>query len=206
MDTGRRAFFKKTLGGAAIVAIAGAVPLALRRTQLREVAGGRKLAFFSPVEYSIFAALADRILAIAPAGEPTAGLPEKLQSSPTPAQVDVAGKADLFLAPLPPSDGKQLKQLIGLFDNALVSLLMGGPPTPFTQQTPEQQDQTLHAWATSRLALRRTGFQAIKRLCGAIYFGSPETYGSSSYPGPPDVSAVRAALSAAEKKAEEQPR
>lgn len=196
---GRRSFFKKTLGGTALLIAAGAVPLALRRTKLREIPAGKELKFFSPAEYAIFAALADRILAIAP-GDALAAAPEKLRAAPTAAQVDVAGKADAFLAPLPPADAKQLKQLIGLFDNALVGLLFGGAPTPFTQQSAEQQETTLRAWATSRLAVRRTGFQAIKRLCVAIYFGSPETFPSASYPGPPDVSAVRAALTAAEQE------
>ena len=44
----RRGFLKVTLGGAAILAAAGAVPLALRRTRLREGAAGRKLQFFTP--------------------------------------------------------------------------------------------------------------------------------------------------------------
>ena len=42
--------------------------------------------------------------------------------------------------------------------------------------------------------------RALKRLCGAIYFGSPETWASASYGGPPDVSAVRAKLKAEEEK------
>ena len=198
--TGRRSLFKKTLGGAALLVVAGAVPLSLRKTKLREVPAGKPLKFFTPAEYAIWAALADRILAVAP-NDALAETPRQLQGAPTPAQVDVAGKADAFLSPLPPADAKELKQLIGLFDNALVGLLFGGAPTPFTQQTPAQQHATLEAWATSRLAIRRTGFQAIKRLCCAIYFGSPETYPTTSYPGPPDVSQVRAALKAAEEQA-----
>jgi hypothetical protein len=168
----RRGLLKKTLGGAALLAIAGAVPLALRKTKLRET--NRKLLFFTPAEYSIWAAVADRVLAR-----------ETPDSSPTPAQVDVAGKADAFLAPLPESDGKDLKQLLALFDNALFSFLTGGPPRPFTQMDPREQDAHLTAWQTSRLPIRRTGFQAMKRLCCAIYFGSPETYASVGYPGPP---------------------
>ena len=193
--TTRRGLLKKTLGGTALLLAAGAVPLALRKTKLRELPAGKTLQFFGPVEYAIFAAVADRILAV-PADATGA-----LKAAPSAAQVDVAGKADAFLAPLPPDDAKQFKQLLGLFDNALFSLVTGGPPTPFTQLPPDKQDAQLHAWATSRLAIRRTGYQALKRLCGAIYFGSPETWASASYGGPPDVSAVRAALAAEEAKA-----
>ncbi len=190
--TSRRGFIKKTLGGAALLAVAGAVPLALRKTRLRATPAGKPLQFFSPAEYSIFAAIADRVLDV--------GGNKALQAAPSAAQVDVTGKADAFLAPLPKGDAKELKQLLALFDNALFSLATGGPPTPFTQQSPEQQDAHLHAWATSRLAIRRTGYQALKRLCAAIYFGSPEAWPSAGYKGPPDVSAVRAALKAAEEE------
>jgi hypothetical protein len=196
--TTRRGFLKTTLGGAALLAAAGAVPLALRRTRLRELPPGKALLFFTPAEYAVFAAVADRILAI------PEGAQGKLRSAPTPAQVDVAGKADAFLAPLPPDDAKQMKQLLALFDNALFGLLTGGAPTPFTQQGPAQQDAQLRGWASSRLGIKRSGYQALKRLACAIYFGSPETWPSASYAGPPDVSAVKAALKAKEQQQQAQ--
>lgn len=193
MET-RRGLLKKTLGGAALLLAAGAVPVALRKTKLRPAPVGRELRFFTRAEYSIWAAVADRILA----REATAATmdPENAASraalegehrppGPTPAEVDVAGKADAFLAPLPPGDAKDLKQLLALFDNALFSFVTGGPATPFTRMDAAAQDAHLRAWQTSRLAIRRTGFQAMKRLCCAVYFGSPETYASVGYPGPP---------------------
>ena len=196
--TTRRGLIKKTLGGALLLAAAGAVPVALRKTKLRAVAPGRTLLFFTPAEYSIWAAVADRILAREPTwitqehndGPPLPGAgqveaAEKRPTAPTPAAVDVAGKADAFLAPLDAASAKDLKQLLGLFDSALFSLLTGGPPRPFTQLEPAEQDAHLKSWQTSRLAIRRTGFQAMKRLCCAIYFGAPAAYASMGYPGPP---------------------
>lgn len=196
--TGRRGLLKKTLGGAVLLAAAAAVPLAMRKTKLRELAPGRTLLFFTPAEYSVWAAVADRILgrdATHITQEHNDGPPlpaavaveaaEKRDTAPTPAAIDVAGKADAFLAPLDAASAKDLKQLLALFDSALFSLVTGGPPRPFTQQAPAEQDAQLKAWQTSRLAIRRTGYQAMKRLCCAIYFGSPETYASIGYPGPP---------------------
>ena len=188
----RRGLIKKTLGGAALLAAAGAVPLALRKTRL--VQPRSELKFFTEAEYSIWAAVADRVLAQevtaatrdAESGTADAALLAlKRPAAPAPAQVDVAGKADAFLAPLSPSEAKDLKQLLALFDNALFSFVSGGPPRPFTQMEPAEQDEHLHAWQSSRLAIKRTGFQAMKRLCCAIYFGAPETYASAGYPGPP---------------------
>jgi hypothetical protein len=109
--------------------------------------------------------------------------------------VDVAGKADAFLAPLDAASASDLKQLLALLDNALFSLLGGGPPRPFTRMSAAEQDRHLLSWSRSRLAIKRTGFQALKRLAGAIYFGSPATWASVGYPGPPYdlVRAVNAA-------------
>ena len=182
MET-RRGLLKKTLGGAALLAAAGAVPLALRKTRLREPRG--PLHFFSPEEYSVFAAVAERMLARGPADVPPELAVQRRPEPPTTAELDVAGKADAFLAPLDEASAKDLKQLLALFDNALFSVLTGGPARPFTQMTPEQQHAHLERWATSRLAVRRTGFQALKRLAVAIYYSSPLSYASVGYPGPP---------------------
>src|SRR3954469_8830170 len=168
----RRGFLKKTLGGAVLLAAAGAVPLALRKTKLRETP--KPLRFFTPAEYSIWAAVADRILT-----------EEQPSGAPSPSQIDVAAKADAFLAPLPQNDRKDLKQLLALFDNALFSALQGGPPRPFTQMEPADQDAHLRRWQNSRLALQRTGFQAMKRLSCALYFSDPRTFAAVGYPGPP---------------------
>jgi hypothetical protein len=161
----RRGLLKKTIGGAILLAGAGAVPLAMRKTKLFGVPAG--LQFFSPAEYSIWTAVALRVL------------------DHPPVPIDVAKKADAFLAQLSGNDAKDMKQLLALFDNALFSLLGGGPAKPFTQMDPQQQDEQLKSWQHSRLAIKRTGFQAMKRLCCAIYYGSPETYSTVGYPGPP---------------------
>ncbi len=197
----RRGLLKKTLGGAALLAAAGAVPLALRKTRLREPPPGRKLQFFTPAEYSIWAAVADRVLAqdaTAATDEHDDAARAALEAAhrpgaPGPAEIDVAGKADAFLAPLPPSDAKDLKQLLALFENALFSFVAGGPPRPFTQMTAAEQDAHLKSWQTSRLAIKRTGFQAMKRLSCALYFSDPKTFASVGYPGPP-VELVRSVL------------
>lgn len=200
----RRGFVRRTLLTVVLLSAAGAVPVALRSTRLARPPR-RPLRFFSLEEYAVFAAVADRVLADAPgdpnlpggplAALPAAADPRPLPRGPSPSAVDVAGKADAFLEPLDAGSAKELKQLLALFENALFSLATLGPPTPFTQQTPAQQDRHLAAWAGSRLAVRRTGYQALKRLACAMYYASPEVYASVGYPGPP-VELVRSVLGA----------
>ncbi|MCA1825684.1 MAG: hypothetical protein ABR567_04360 [Myxococcales bacterium] len=199
MSEGRRGLLKKTLGGAALLVAAGAVPIALRRTRLRTPRS--PLRFFTPAEYSIWAAVAERVLARDATAATAEGdgvdqaalRGERRPAAPTPSEIDVAGKADAFLAPLPANDARDLKQLLALFDNALFSVVTGGPPRPFTQMDAAEQDAHLTRWETSRLAIRRTGFQAMKRLCCALYFSDPRTYASIGYPGPP-VELVRSVV------------
>jgi hypothetical protein len=96
----RRGLLKKTLGGAALLAAAGAVPIALRKTKLR--APKEPLKFFTEAEYSIWAAVADRVLALD--ATPATADPDdknaeaalrdaKLPAAPTAAEVDVAGRS-----------------------------------------------------------------------------------------------------------------
>jgi Gluconate 2-dehydrogenase subunit 3 len=181
----RRGLLKKTLGGAVLLAAAGAVPVALRKTQLREPRG--PLRFFTVEEYSIFAAIAERVLARGAVEMPPELVDVARRRPPPPgaAELDVAGRADAFLAPLDATSAKELKRLLALFDNALFSVATGGPPRPFTRMTPAEQDAHLERWATSRLAVRRTGFQALKRLAAGMYYSQPATYASVGYPGPP---------------------
>jgi hypothetical protein len=215
----RRSLFKKTLGGAALLATAGAIPVALQSTRLIPLPAA-PLRFFSPEEFAVVTAFADRVLAEtlpegleAPVGGapglpgPVAQATAQQPKAPAPQAVQVTAKLDAFLAPLDPASAKELKQLIGLFENGLFSLLGGGPPTPFTKMTPAQQDRHLARWATSRLAVQRTGYQALKRLCCAVYFGSPEVYASVGYPGPPVelVRAVNAARAIAQSPAADGP-
>ena len=72
----------------------------------------------------------------------------------------------------------------------LVGALVAGSPRPFTRAAPEEQDARLEAWRRSRLALLRSGYQALKRLAHATYYSSPEVYALVGYPGPPDVPAA----------------
>jgi hypothetical protein len=196
MET-RRGVLKKTIGGAALLAAAGAVPVALRGTRLRPVA--RPLRFFTPAEYAVFAAVADRVLAFDPATPRPADVRVGARPPPpSPDEVGVAAKADAFLAGVDANSAADFKQLLALLDNGLFSLLGGGPPRPFTRMSADDQDRTLLSWSRSRLAVKRTGFQALKRLTAAIYFGSPETWASVGYAGPP-YELVRSVNAAREK-------
>lgn len=175
----RRRFLKRGLAGGALLFVGGAIPLALRSTR-----GGpaprTPLRLLTPQEHAIFTAAAARLVPGAGAG-PT---------WPTAEALDCAGKADALLARVHPEVGAEFRKLLHLFENALFGLVVAGSPTPFTRCEPAQQDARLEAWRTSRLALLRSGYQALKRLAHATYYASPEIYPLVGYPGPPVVPQV----------------
>lgn len=121
-------------------------------------------------EYAVMDAIAARIVAPAPDAPPLG---------------ETAWNADQLLAASDPSVQKEVKQLLGLFENALAGFLFGGRVTPFTRLEPAEQDRVLREWQQSRLLVRRTGFSALKTLAVAGYYGTSRTWAFMSYPGPP---------------------
>jgi hypothetical protein len=106
---------------------------------------------------------------------------------PSAEAVDCAGKIDGLLALAHPAVGEDFKRLLALFESGLAGVFIHASLSPFTQLGPADQDARLQAWRRSRLALLRSGYQALVRLVHATYYSSPEVYPLVGYPGPPVV-------------------
>jgi hypothetical protein len=168
----KRRKFLKVGGGIGIAALAGAGALFSRGT--RKIALPEEaLQFFSEREYSIFHAVAETVLV----------LPAK---APSVERLKVALLADRHLARLDEDAQRDFHRLLGLFDNALAGLLLTGSTAPFTQLSPGKRAAFLDKWQTHRIGTIRSGYQALKRLACACYYGNPESYATVGYPGPPD--------------------
>jgi hypothetical protein len=172
----RRGFLRKGLIGGALLLVGGALPIALRGGR-RGPDPKRPLALLTPEEHSIFAAVAARIVPGDGAGT----------AWPSAQALDCAGKVDALMAQTHPRVGAEFRQLLHLFENALGGLLSNLQPAPFSRCSPAQQDARLETWRYSRVALLRSGYQAMKRLAQATYYSSPEVYALVGYPGPPEV-------------------
>lgn len=174
MGIDRRTVLKYGVGGAVVLA-AGGVGLGLRGTVLRPPA--RPLQCLDGVEFSILAALADRIC---PPGDGFFSATE----------LEVAEKVDRLLASVHPGVQGEIRQLLRLFENALAGFVFDRRFSTFTASPPELQDATLEAWRTSRLDVRRTGFKALQGLVAGAYYGSSEVHRSLGYAGPPNYGNV----------------
>src|SRR3972149_845858 len=63
-----------------------------------------------------------------------------------------------------PEQREDFRTLLRTFDSRLVNLLFAGLPCRFTGLREELRERYLLGWAHSRLAVRRRGFHALKRL------------------------------------------
>jgi hypothetical protein len=168
----RRTILKYGLASATLLA-AGGAGLGLQSTVERTPS--QPLKALDPTEYSILAAVADRVC-------------PSIDGQPTAADLDIAAQVDHLLSTLDPGTQAELKGVLRLLENALPGLLLDGRSTTFTAATPEAQDSTLRSWQHSRIYIRRSGYKAIRNLCAASYYADPRTYASAGYPGPPDFS------------------
>jgi hypothetical protein len=177
----RRKFLKRGLLGGGLLVLAGTVPFAFRTTALGR-RPRRELKLLTLEEHAVLAAIAARMAPGDGAG-PT---------WPTAEAVDCAGKIDALLATCHPDVGSDFRRLLRLFESGFLGTFVAASPRPFTRATPAEQDARIAAWRRSRLALFRSGYQALKRLTHATYFSSPEVYPRVGYPGPPVVPQVPA--------------
>lgn len=178
----RRSLLKKGALGGAILFVGGSLSIALRPgLALRRPRG--PLRVLTAPEYAIFAAVAARL--VPGDGAEGAGWPAA-------EAVHATEKLDALLARLHPRVAREFRQLLHVFENGLTGLVSAGTATPFTRSSPAEQDRRLESWRRSRVALFRSGYQAMKRLAHALYYASPETYARVGYPGPPVVPQVPA--------------
>ncbi|HET7453716.1 MAG TPA: gluconate 2-dehydrogenase subunit 3 family protein [Thermoanaerobaculia bacterium] len=168
----RRDLLRRGILGTLLFGAAGATAAFWWPTRRRRPRPGLRV--FDEREASILAAVAETILAIEP-GAPTAD------------EVDVVGRVDALLARSPAAVQRELARLLRLFENGATGLLTVTGWTSFTAAGPARREARLRAWQTSRIAVFRTGFQAMKRLCGAAYYSAPKSWPAVGYPGPPEV-------------------
>ena len=86
-------------------------------------------------------------------------------------RADLAARA---IDELDPTQARQLRLVLGLLEAPLVNLLMTGRPRAFHELDGRARERYLLAWATSRLALRRSAFQAFKKLLSFLAYADPE--------------------------------
>ncbi len=166
----RRKFLKRTLFGAALLSVAKIVPSGtLFADDLTSVP--QNLVYFSPKEFLVFEAAADRLIGTPPPGQHSS------------AEIGVAARADQFLGGADPEVQEQFHQLLSVFNAPLFTFLFDFRLSSFVAMSPEDKDTYLEDWMTSSLRVRRTGFQALKRVCMSMFYTHSGSWKEIGYEG-----------------------
>jgi hypothetical protein len=166
----RRTFLKRGLVGGAVLLLGGGT-LAVLPTK-DQGAPKRALAVLEPRAFQVLVAVAKRVV------------PET--SDP----VNVVQGVDDLLRRAPPEVQTDFNKLLGLFENALPGLLFDGRVLPFTRLSPDSQDAVLRSWRDSRLALRRTGYHVLRKICLAVAYTDEANWPAVGYAPPSGLNAM----------------
>lgn len=168
---GRRSLLKKGLLGGFLLLLGGGSGLAYFPTRDGFPVPPQLLSL-NPSRFEVLAAVAARVV---PSGADAAA---------------VALEVDCILSYAVVETRQDIEKLLGLFENALPGLLLDGRALPFTRLTEAGQDEVLESWRTSRLALRRSGYQALRKLCMVAYWTQPSAWAAIGYDPPSGLNAA----------------
>ena len=168
-NTSRRTFLKETLSGVVFLSVANLIPGNLLGNNQDQVP--KDLLYFSPKEYLIFEAMAERMIGPATAGQVRTK------------DINIAMRADEFLAGADPEVQDQLHQLFSVFNAPLFTFLFDFRTSSFLNMSLADKDSYLEDWMTSSLGFRRTGFQALKRISMSMFYTESRTWKEIGYDG-----------------------
>lgn len=98
--------------------------------------------------------------------------------------------AETIGSSLQPRNSQDLRRVLRVFDSRVYNLMLTGRPSKFTSMSPAGKEAYLKSWRDSQIALKRTAFQAVKRLtCFLAYAAEGPAGGNPNwpeigYPGP----------------------
>jgi hypothetical protein len=164
----RRGVLQLGLAGGVLLALGGA------GLHLRPVVRNHRprgpLHVLDAGEFAVLAAAAARMVLV-PGADP----------------VTIAHGVDEALTLGPPESAADFKKLLGLIESALAGLILDGRWESFTRLDAAGQDAVLYHFRDSRLVLRRSGYQALRKLCLGAYYAGESSWSFVGYPGPPDI-------------------
>jgi hypothetical protein len=101
--------------------------------------------------------------------------------------VAIAHGVDDLASCMPVEVQKDIVKLLALFESALGGFVLDGRALPFTRQSPHGQRRVLERWRDSRIALRRGGYQGLKKLCYVAHYEQPWSWAAVGFPSPPTI-------------------
>lgn len=125
-----------------------------------------------------------------------AAVAARVMRGTTASPVEIAHRVDEALRFAPPRAQRDLNLVLKLLENAVGGVLLRGSATPFTLLEEVGQDDALKAWRDSAVADLRGGYHALRKLCLAAHYASPDSFAEITYPGPSITKPTPPALAA----------
>ena len=97
---------------------------------------------------------------------------------------DFKFNVDEYVVWLPSHLQKDLKLLFSVLGSPLISLFFVGRLSRFSKLSVTRRRSYLKKWSLSRIPLLRTGYMALKSLCGWGYYSQESVHAELDYPGP----------------------
>ena len=80
--------------------------------------------------------------------------------------------ADAVQNSLQPGSARDFRRVLSALDSPLYNLVLSGRPARFSRLAPEDRESYLLSWRDSKIGLKRTAFQAFKRLTLFLAYAS----------------------------------
>ena len=99
-------------------------------------------------------------------------------------------QADAVQHSLQPRNAKDFRRVISAFESPLYNLILSGRAVRFSRLNPASRERYLQAWRDSPISLKRSAYQALKRLTLFLAYASVDDRGRNpnwediGYPGP----------------------
>ena len=168
---GRRTIVKAALVGAVTVSLGGLLVRA--RTSVYAYAPRAPLRAFSAWHAVVVEAVAARVVAPDRRGDP---------NIPTPADLDVVGFVDGYVAGLPADLRRDFLRLLAFVEH--LAPLRAGLTSRFSGLGPDDQDRVLLSLERSAVPLLARGFDALKSCVFMGYYRHPRAWAIAGYDGP----------------------
>lgn len=165
MKSSRRSFLKRGLFGGALLLFAGVGLSAIPGAHVADPVA--PLAVFDDRAFQVLVAVARRVVVAKDVD-----------------YVALAHRIDESLTHAVPEARADVVKLLHLLDSALAGVLFDRRATPFTRLSADDQDAVLLEWRESSLALRRSGYQALRKLCLVAHWGEEASFAAVGYAPP----------------------
>ncbi|CAM2066377.1 hypothetical protein SCOR_13440 [Sulfidibacter corallicola] len=100
---------------------------------------------------------------------------------------EVVRGVDIAASHFRPAIQKEIRQLFTVLTLPATRVLACGVWSGWSQADPARVEGFLASWRNSRMALLRSGYDALQQLTVASWYGNPKSWSGLGYEGPPPL-------------------